>query len=82
MSDNGKFVTGLLLGAAAAAALGYFFTTDKGKKVVGDLKDIAGKAGDNLKDAVSNLEKEVNNVVEKGKQYAEDLEAKAKNVTT
>lgn len=81
MSDNGKFLTGLLLGAAAGAAIGFLLHSEKGKEVLTDLKDMAGKAGDQLKDAVGKVEKEVNDLVEKGKSYAEDMERNAPNST-
>ena len=38
MSNNKKFLGGLLLGAAAGAALAIFFSSDKGKEVVADAK--------------------------------------------
>jgi gas vesicle protein len=81
MSESGKFLTGLLLGAAAGAAIGYFLQTDKGKETLSGLKDMAGKAGDQFKDAMSQVEKEVGDLVEKGKGFAEDLEQKAKQAT-
>lgn len=82
MSDNKRFVAGLLLGAAAGAALGLFLSSDKGKSVVNDLKDMADKAGGNLKNTLSKLSDEVNDVVENGKEYAEELGQKARNVTS
>jgi gas vesicle protein len=81
MSDNGKFLTGLLLGAAAGAAIGLLLNSDKGKEALSDLKDMAGKAGDQLRDAVGKVEKEVNDLVEKGKSYAEDLEKQSQQST-
>ncbi len=68
MSDNSKFLTGLLLGAAAGAALGYFLTTDKGKEILDDIKSAASDATEEMKNAIS-----------KGKKWAEDVESKTFN---
>lgn len=65
MSDNSKFLTGLLLGAAAGAAIGYFLSTDKGKEVLDEIKSAAATAGDEVKSAI-----------DKGKKWANDFEEK------
>ena len=65
MSDNSKFLTGLLVGVAAGAAIGYFLTTDKGREILDDIKSAASDAGE-----------EVKNVIAKGKKWAEDVEEK------
>ena len=65
MADNSKFLTGLVLGVAAGAAIGYFLTTDKGKEILEEIKSAASDAGD-----------EVKNVISKGKQWAEGFEEK------
>ena len=65
MSDNSKFLTGLLVGVAAGVAIGYFLTTDKGREILDDIKSAASDAGE-----------EVKNVIAKGKKWAEDIEEK------
>ena len=79
MNDNSKFFAGLLLGAAAGAAIGYFLSTDKGKEIIDEFKSAASSAGDNIKSAVKHFESEFDSVVEKGKKWANDVEG---NVNT
>lgn len=66
MSDNKKLLAGLLLGAAAGAALALILTSEKGKEFLSDLGDAASKLGDDLKETI-----------DKGKHFAEDLGRKA-----
>ena len=79
---SNKFIAGLLLGAAAGAALGYFLTTDKGKEMLEELKTAASDAGEDLKESFNRFENDVKQTVQKGKAFAEDLEKKANNFTT
>ncbi len=74
---NNKFVAGLLLGAAAGAALALFVNSDKGKEVIDDLKDAASDAGDKLKSHLSNFEDEVSTLIKKGRKFVDDLENRA-----
>ena len=46
MSGLNKFVAGVILGAAAGAAVALFLQTEKGKKVINDVKDAATDAGE------------------------------------
>jgi gas vesicle protein len=39
MNGKSKFVAGLVLGAAAAAAIALFLQSKKGKEIMSDLKD-------------------------------------------
>lgn len=73
MLGNSRFIAGLLVGAAAGAAVVILLNSEKGKEIISDIKAAADKAGDELKDAASRLEAEISAVVEKGKRYAEDL---------
>lgn len=82
MDNKGKFLAGLLLGAAAGAAIAVFLGSDKGKQFVADVKSAAGKAGDEIKSAFNNFEEEVKSTVDKGKSFAEDLGKKARDFTT
>jgi len=79
---SNKFIAGLLLGAAAGAALGYFLTTDKGKAMLEELKTAASDAGDEIKESYNRFENDVKQTVQKGKTFAEDLEKKANNFTS
>jgi gas vesicle protein len=73
MLGNSKFIAGLLVGAAAGAAIALLLNSEKGKEIINDLKAAASKAGDNLKEAAERFESELSSVVEKGKEYAENL---------
>ncbi|MBC6490759.1 YtxH domain-containing protein [Flavihumibacter stibioxidans] len=82
MNDQSKFLAGLLLGAAAGAAIAYLMTTDKGKEMMEDFKTAASEAGDDLKDTVKKFETEIESAVEKGKKWASDFQDKATDLTT
>jgi gas vesicle protein len=77
MGGSSKFLAGILLGAAAGAAIAIFLNSEKGKEFVEDLKSAASRAGDELKGAASRFEEEVASVVEKGREYADNLGQKA-----
>lgn len=44
MGDNSKFLAGIIVGAAAGAAITLLLNTESGKKVLADLKEVAGQA--------------------------------------
>ena len=68
MSDNSKFLAGVLLGAAAGAAIGYLLTTEKGREILSDLKDAATNAAGEVKETVS--------------KWANDVEEKVNSANT
>lgn len=74
-----KFIAGVIVGAAAAAAIALFLQSDKGKEIIADLKNAANDAGDNLKSKVQDFDDELNALIKKGKQFVQDLEDKAKD---
>ncbi len=82
MSDQSKFIAGLLLGAAAGAALAYLLTSDKGKEIVEEIKTAAAEAGDEVKAAAGKIEAELNEALEKGKQWANDLQSRTDSFTS
>ncbi len=51
MADNSKFLAGIVVGAAAGAAIALLLNSDSGKKALSDLKEMAGKAFRDWKDA-------------------------------
>ena len=81
MLGNSKFIAGLLVGAAAGAAIALLLNSEKGKEIIEDLKSAANKAADELKDAAGRLEAELSAVVEKGKDYAESLGQQVRDFT-
>ena len=82
MNFTNKFVAGLILGAVAGALVATFMQTEKGKEILGDIKETTGDAGDNVKSFWTNFEKELNGLLKKGKQFVDDLEKKAKDVAS
>ncbi len=77
MSNNQKFIAGLVLGAVAGAALILYLNGEKGKELLADIKEGAGKAEDELKATFSEFDDAINNLFEKGKSLLQDLEQKA-----
>ena len=67
MSDNSKFFAGILLGAAAGAAIGYLLTTDKGREILADLKTAAANAANDVKETVSKWANDVEDATESAK---------------
>ncbi|MBC7651601.1 MAG: YtxH domain-containing protein [Deinococcales bacterium] len=65
MLNNQKFLGGLLIGAAAGAAITIFLNSDKGKKVIADAKA-----------RFSNLNIEFDSLLAKSKFFLDEMEAK------
>lgn len=74
-----KFIAGLIVGAAAGAAMALFLQSEKGKEIIDDIKDAAGDTGEKLKTRMQQFEQEVNDLLKKGKQFMEDLDGRAKD---
>jgi len=55
MGNNSKFLAGIIVGAAAGAAITLLLNTESGKKVLADLKEAAGKTLNNLKDVAADF---------------------------
>ena len=76
---NQKFMAGLILGAAAGAAVALFLQTDEGKEILSNIKEAANDAGNEIKTKVQDLDEELTALIKKGKRFIEDLENKAKD---
>ncbi|GAC1427762.1 MAG: hypothetical protein NVSMB7_04700 [Chitinophagaceae bacterium] len=63
MNDNSKFLAGIIVGAAAGAAITLLLNTESGKQVLADLKDIAGKTLRDWKDAAAGVVDEAETAV-------------------
>lgn len=79
MSDQQRFLAGLLLGAAAGAALALFLTSEKGKTLVAELKEDAETLGDRLRTETDEWEKQIEALLARGKTLLEEMEQKLKN---
>lgn len=79
MTDNQKFVTGLLLGVAVGVGVALLLTqTEKGKSLVQDLKDETNDLKDSLSSKLSEFDQSVNDLIAKGKSVIDELEQKIK----
>jgi gas vesicle protein len=81
MSDNTKFITGLLIGAAAGAALAIFFSSDKGKEILEDAKQTVDDITGNIKETAGKFEDELHKIIDKGRSFLEEWEQKATDAT-
>ena len=79
MDGKNKFIAGLVLGAAAGAAVALFLQSEKGKEMINIVKDTAGDAEAKLKSRLQKFDEEISELLRKGKQFVEDLEKKAKD---
>lgn len=79
---SSKFLSGLILGAAAGVAIALFITSDKGQEILDDIADAAGKATDKAKEKFAGLSDELAGLVKKGKGIVEDLEQKAQEAVS
>jgi gas vesicle protein len=63
MGDNSKFLAGIIVGAAAGAAVALLLNTESGKKVLADLKEAAGRTLADLQNAVTENADDATNAV-------------------
>ncbi|MBH2005120.1 MAG: YtxH domain-containing protein [Sphingobacteriia bacterium] len=78
MSDNHKFISGLLLGALAGSALALYMNTEKGKQLVEELKSDAADIKDDFKAGIDTAEESLQQLLAKAKQLVSNLEEKLK----
>ena len=71
--ENQKFLTGLILGAAAGTAVTIFLQGENGKKLLSAVKDTAKVSGDELKSGISSAQSSLETLLHKGKRFIEDL---------
>lgn len=81
MTDNQKFMAGLLLGAVAGAALALFLKTEKGQELVSDVQEGADKVQEELKEKLHGFDTAVNDLLQKGKAFISDLEQKSQQTS-
>ncbi|HVX49529.1 MAG TPA: YtxH domain-containing protein [Chitinophagaceae bacterium] len=75
---SSKFLTGVILGAAAGAAIALFITSEKGQEMIDDITGAAGDVAGKAKKQWDNLSDELAALLKKGKAIVDDLEQKAK----
>lgn len=79
MTDNQKFIAGIAIGAATGAAIALFLSSERGRALLAQVKDIADDTTDDLKSKITSFEKEVKDILQKGKQFVADLESRAED---
>lgn len=77
MKDNTKFLTGLVIGAAAGSLVTIFLQGEKGQKLLRNVKDTAENAGEDLKDSLGRLQFTADHLLEKGKRFINDFTRKS-----
>jgi len=60
MSKNEKIAAGILIGAAAGCAAAMFLDTERGKKLLEDIKQLASETFDNALSRLVKLEQKYN----------------------
>ena len=73
MNDKEKFITGLILGGLAGAAITLFLSSSKGKEMMSDLKDKSDDLQDNVKEKVAEFETAMETLLEKARKVTEQF---------
>jgi gas vesicle protein len=79
MSDNGKVLSALVLGAAAGAVLGLLFAPSKGSELREKIKDNADDLLDELSKKISEGKETLSELKDKAFSKAEDVKSKVDN---
>lgn len=74
--SNQKLILGIILGAAAGTLATWYLTSDKGQELLADVKETAKDVQGSIKDKLGNFEKEITDLLNKGKQFVQDIEGK------
>jgi len=75
--SNQKFLAGLLIGAAAGAAITVFLHSKKGQALLASAKEKAEDWGDEIQDKLSDIDDNINDLVDKGKSFFAEAKKKA-----
>jgi gas vesicle protein len=74
MNDKEKFLTGLILGGLAGAALTLFLSSNKGKEMVNDLKNKSDDLQEDVKDKVAEFEAAMETLLDKARKVTEHFD--------
>ncbi len=73
MNDKEKFITGLILGGLAGAAITLFLSSNKCKEMTSDLKDKTDDLQDNVKEKVAEFETAMETLLDKARKVTEQF---------
>lgn len=78
MKNNQKFLTGLLIGAAAGAVVTAFLQSEKGKAFVNNAKTVVKDAAGDIKESMGNLnlDETLSKIADKGRDILSNLKKK------
>lgn len=79
MSNTNKFIAGLVLGAAAGAAIAVLLSTKEGQELLDDFSETAKKFGGKVKDVFDEAGEKLDDTVEKGKSFASNVRDRSQN---
>lgn len=82
MSDNGKIIGALVLGAAAGAVLGLLFAPSKGSELREKIKDNAEDLMDELSSKIKEGKDTLTGLKDKVASKAEDMKTKAEKTAS
>ncbi len=74
MNDKEKFLTGLILGGLAGAALTLFLNSNKGKEMVNDLKSKSDDLQEDVKEKVAEFETAMETLLDKARKVTEHFD--------
>lgn len=74
MNDKEKFLTGLILGGLAGAALTLFLSSNKGKEMVNDLKTKSDDLQEDVKEKVAEFETAMESLLDKARKVTEHFD--------
>ncbi|MFY8024893.1 MAG: YtxH domain-containing protein [Sediminibacterium sp.] len=76
MSENNKFISGLLLGALAGTALALYLNSDKGKELLASLNVEADHIKEEAQEGYGHVKESVDDLLVKAKNLVKELEQK------
>ena len=79
MSDNHKFVGGLLLGALAGTALTLYLNSEKGKQLLNDIQLDAASLQSDLDAGVEKIDESLQDMLSKARNLVAELEQKLRD---
>lgn len=73
MKNNQRFLSGLLIGAAAGAVITSFLHGDKGQVVIHNLRNVIREATDDLKSGIENFDEKLEKWTNKGRDFISEI---------